>query len=230
MEDFARKLLAEVDNNYAPHADQLSNQLLTRLPPADARFHELSAFATVLESAQDTCQQNIYNFANGTHGFAKAAEQVSEQYRGSDAFARARLKDVEAALSVAGLIPPTSGGPLPAASSSGSTDAAAFSASPPDPSPPAGAVGSPASSAASSPAPAAASSLAPAAATSPAPAAATSLAPAAASSPAPADGAATSSGTSSSAPAVPPLDPSPAAPAFPESSPWSSPPSTKGAT
>ncbi|WP_285551080.1 hypothetical protein [Actinoplanes regularis] len=108
MEDFARNLLAYVDDHYAPHADNLANQLLTRLPAADGRFNELAAFVGVLEWAQDSCQQNIYNFANGAHGFAKAAEQVSGLYRGSDAFARARLADVESALVTAGLLPPGS--------------------------------------------------------------------------------------------------------------------------
>ncbi|KUL21947.1 hypothetical protein [Actinoplanes awajinensis] len=120
MEDFAATLLAEVDHDYAPHADTLANQMLARLPAADAGFNELSLFHGVLETAQDTCQQNIYNFANGTHGFAKAAEQVSGMYRGADAFASARLTDVESALATAGLLPapPPGPGPGPAAPSS----------------------------------------------------------------------------------------------------------------
>jgi hypothetical protein len=115
MEDFAKKLLADVDDHYAPFADTLANRMLSGLPPADSQFGELSAFVTVLASAQDTCQQNIYNFANGTHGFAKAAEQVSSQYQGSDAFARARLLDVEKALVKAGLLPQSA---IPAATAS----------------------------------------------------------------------------------------------------------------
>lgn len=106
MEDFAQKLLADVDDHYAPFADTLANRMLAGLPAADRQFGELYAFTTVLASAQDTCQQNMYNFANGTHGFAKAAEQVSAEYRGSDAFAHARLSDVEQALVTAGLLPP----------------------------------------------------------------------------------------------------------------------------
>lgn len=124
MEDFAKKLLAYVDDHYAPSADTLANRMLSGLPPTDSQFGELSAFVTVLASAQDTCQQNIYNFANGTHGFAKAAEQVSAQYRGSDAFAHARLSDVESALVTAGLLPPsaTPPGSSSAASSGGVSD------------------------------------------------------------------------------------------------------------
>ncbi|GAA4593252.1 hypothetical protein BJY16_000909 [Actinoplanes octamycinicus] len=111
MEEFAARLLAAVDKDYAPHADTLALQLLSGLPAAAAGFAELSAFAIVLESAQDTCQQNMYNFANGTHGFAKAAEQVSRMYRGADAFARARLADVDQALVTAGLLPPVTPAP-----------------------------------------------------------------------------------------------------------------------
>ncbi|GIF10871.1 hypothetical protein [Actinoplanes teichomyceticus] len=107
MEEFAARLLADVARDYAPHADTLANRMLARLPAADAGFGELVTFVNALESAQETCQQNIYNFANGTHGFAKAAEQVSQQYTGTDAFARARLGDIESALVTAGLLPPT---------------------------------------------------------------------------------------------------------------------------
>ncbi len=133
MEDFARKLLAEVDDHYAPFADTLANRMLSGLPAAAPEFGELYAFTTVLASAQDTCQQNMYNFANGTHGFAKAAEQVSGLYRGSDAFARARLTDVESALVTAGLLPPS---PSPAATPASPPDAtpgASPGATPADP-------------------------------------------------------------------------------------------------
>ncbi|GAA2886041.1 hypothetical protein Acy02nite_42110 [Actinoplanes cyaneus] len=134
MEDFARKLLADVDDHYAPFADTLANRMLSGLPAADHQFGELYAFVTVLASAQDTCQQNIYNFANGTHGFAKAAEQVSGLYRGTDAFARARLADVESALITAGLLPPSTASPAdssPTAAPAAGTPAASPAAGTP---------------------------------------------------------------------------------------------------
>ncbi|MFI1991192.1 hypothetical protein [Actinoplanes sp. NPDC020271] len=183
MEDFARKLLADVDDQYAPFADTLANRMLAGLPAADHQFGELHAFTTVLASAQDTCQQNIYNFANGTHGFAKAAEQVSGLYRGADAFARARLSDVESALVTAGLLPPaevtSTGGPS-VASSAGSTTAPSpeSPAAPSAGSPAAPSAGSPAAPSAGSPAaPSPGSSAAPSPGSSAAPSGGASVAP-----------------------------------------------------
>ncbi|GIF06395.1 hypothetical protein Asi03nite_39330 [Actinoplanes siamensis] len=231
MEDFARKLLAEVDNDYAPHADNLANQMLTRLPAVDGQFNELSAFAGVLQWAQDSCQQNIYNFANGTHGFAKAAEEVGGLYRGADAFARARLADVESALVTAGLLPPAPS--APAAPPPGAPSAASAAPHGPGASPTAD---TPSASEASpsadwppawEPAPTPGSSSA----QEPAPTPGSSSAR----EPAPTPGSSSASGAPPAETAGPgsPAAPLPAAPALPappppSSSPWSTPPPSRG--
>ena len=97
MQEFAAKLAADVQNNYSPHLAGVSESMLTRLPPPDARFSELVAFMEAHRAAQDVTQQNVYNYANGTDNMAKVVEEVSNQYRGTDAFARARVADVHSA-------------------------------------------------------------------------------------------------------------------------------------
>lgn len=97
MEEFAKKLAAEVQNNYAPHLTGVTDAMLTPLPPPAATFPELVDFMTAHQAAQDTTQENIYNFANGTNHFAMAAEEISNEYRGTDAFSQARVNDVEKA-------------------------------------------------------------------------------------------------------------------------------------
>ena len=97
MEEFARKLAAEVENNYAPHLVGVSDAMLTQLPPPVATFPELVDFMTAHQVAQDTTQSNVYNFANGTNHFAMAAETISSEYRGTDAFSQARVNDVDKA-------------------------------------------------------------------------------------------------------------------------------------
>jgi hypothetical protein len=94
MEEFAKKLAADVEKNYVPHMAGVTSAMLTRLPQAADTFPELGAFLAAHQSAQDMTQANIYNFANGTHHFASAAQTISAQYRGSDAFSRAKVKDV----------------------------------------------------------------------------------------------------------------------------------------
>jgi hypothetical protein len=54
-------------------------------------------FMTAHHAAQSTTQTNVYNFANGTNHFAAAAETISVEYRGTDAFAQARVNDVDQA-------------------------------------------------------------------------------------------------------------------------------------
>jgi hypothetical protein len=107
MEDFAAKLKADVERNYAPRAQDVSHSMLTTLPPAHTAFAELQLFLAAHERAQDAALQNVYNYANGTYGFATAAHEVSEKYRGADAFARAKVTDVHAGLRTAGLLPAT---------------------------------------------------------------------------------------------------------------------------
>jgi hypothetical protein len=97
MEEFARKLAADVEENYVPHLPGVTSAMLTRMPAPSGTFVELSDFIAAHEVAQDTTQQNVYNFANGTYHFATAARQISADYRGADAFAEAKLRDVDRA-------------------------------------------------------------------------------------------------------------------------------------
>jgi hypothetical protein len=97
MEQFATKLAADVQNNYVPHLAGVTDAMLTRLPPAATTFPELVDFLTTHRQAQDVTQQNVFNFANGTNHFATAARSIGREYRGADAFARARVSDVDQA-------------------------------------------------------------------------------------------------------------------------------------
>jgi hypothetical protein len=97
MEEFAKKLAAEVQNNYAPHLMAVSDAMLTELPPPAGTFPELVDFMTAHHAAQEATQANVYNFASGTNHFAVAAESISSEYRGTDAFSQARVNDVDQA-------------------------------------------------------------------------------------------------------------------------------------
>jgi hypothetical protein len=94
MEEFAKKLATDVEKNYLPHMASITDAMMTELPPAASTFKELIDFFSVHRDAQDATQQNVYNFANGTNHFATAAQTISKDYRGSDAFSHARVKDV----------------------------------------------------------------------------------------------------------------------------------------
>jgi hypothetical protein len=106
MEQFAAKLAANVKDSYAPHLSTVSDSMLTRLPDPPGEFVELLSFLTAHNEAQDVTHQNVYNYANGTQGFASAAADISKKYEGSDAFAQARVTDVDRAFDKVGIPAP----------------------------------------------------------------------------------------------------------------------------
>lgn len=101
MEEFAKKLRADVESNYVPHLTSVTDAMLTELPPPAATFPELVDFLTTHQDVQDSTHVNVYNFANGTNTFATAAQEISKEYAGSDAFAQARVGDVRDAFATA---------------------------------------------------------------------------------------------------------------------------------
>ncbi len=111
MEEFAKKLAADVQNNYVLHLSGVTDAMLTELPQPAATFQELVAFMTAHNEAQGITQENVFNFANGTNHFATAARTISGEYRQSDAFSRARVGDVDRAFAEA-TGPESTGGDL----------------------------------------------------------------------------------------------------------------------
>lgn len=106
MEEFAARLKADVEQNYAPLSRGVSETMQTALPPAHEGFLELQFFQAAHDRVRRAAQENVYNFGPGTYGFATAAGEVGEMYRGTDEFARARVSDVQAELRTAGILPP----------------------------------------------------------------------------------------------------------------------------
>jgi len=97
MEEFAKKLAADVEKSYVPHMTKVSDAMRTKLPDPAATFPELVDFMSAHQAAQEATQANVYNFANGTNDFASAAQGISRMYSGSDAFSHARVRDVDKA-------------------------------------------------------------------------------------------------------------------------------------
>jgi hypothetical protein len=95
MEEFAKKLATDVQDNYRPHMHSVSSSMLTELPAPNAEFAELVTFFQTHRDAQSITQSNVYNFADGTDTFAAAAQTISKEYEGADAFSRARVSDVQ---------------------------------------------------------------------------------------------------------------------------------------
>jgi hypothetical protein len=52
---------------------------------------------TAHHAAQGATHENVYNYASGTDNMATVVQEISEKYRGTDAFAKARVSDVQSA-------------------------------------------------------------------------------------------------------------------------------------
>jgi hypothetical protein len=102
MEQFATKLSANVKDDYAPHLSTVTTAMSTRLPDPPGEFTELTSFLVVHNDAQNVAHQNVYNYANGTQGFATVAKDISQKYDGSDAFSHAKVADVDQAFNQVG--------------------------------------------------------------------------------------------------------------------------------
>jgi hypothetical protein len=94
MAEYAQKLAADVEANYNPHYDGMAAAFQTELPPPNEGFYELMSFMESHSAARAATHDNVYAFGQGTTVFASAAQEISHDYRGSDAFAHATVKDV----------------------------------------------------------------------------------------------------------------------------------------
>jgi hypothetical protein len=94
MEEFAATLANEVQTGYDPHLQQVIPAMLTELPAANSDFPELASFLQQHHEVQQQTFSNTFNFRDGTNHFAVVAKSISEEYASSDAFANARVRDV----------------------------------------------------------------------------------------------------------------------------------------
>jgi hypothetical protein len=103
MADFAKKLRAEVEVNYAPHASRVTDDMTTPLPSPPTSFTELVDLLETHHAAEQDTANMVYYYTDRTGGLADAAATISERYQDADAFSAARVTDVEAALTTHGV-------------------------------------------------------------------------------------------------------------------------------
>ncbi|MGA5301573.1 hypothetical protein ACPCHT_16710 [Nucisporomicrobium flavum] len=101
MEEFAKTLANEVQAGYEPNLQRVTASMMTMLPEANDHIPELQRFLKVHNEVQNQTLANTYNFRDGTHVFATAAQSISDEYRNSDAYAHAKVGDVETAFTKA---------------------------------------------------------------------------------------------------------------------------------
>ncbi|MCX4474386.1 hypothetical protein OOK41_29440 [Micromonospora sp. NBC_01655] len=98
LRDFADRLQAEVERNYAPHLSYIADDMKAKIPnPADA-FVELVQFLQAHNETQQATATMVWSVGGATGRLAAAAGRIATKYADSDAFSAARVSDVERAL------------------------------------------------------------------------------------------------------------------------------------
>ncbi|MER7330262.1 MULTISPECIES: hypothetical protein [unclassified Micromonospora] len=98
LREFADKLQAEVERNYAPNLPYIAEDMKAPVPnPADA-FIELVNFLHAHHETQQATANMVWGVRDATGHLAVAAGTVANRYTQSDAFSSARVADVERAL------------------------------------------------------------------------------------------------------------------------------------
>ncbi|MGC4865039.1 hypothetical protein ACLQ3B_06365 [Micromonospora sp. DT53] len=121
LREFADRLAAEVESNYAPHLSYIAEDMSAKLPnPCDA-FIELVTFLHAHHETQQATADMVYAVRGVTGHLAAAADQVATHYADSDAFTAARVVDVQRALANPASVLP--GGPTPTLTDPTSPDA-----------------------------------------------------------------------------------------------------------
>ncbi|MFC4020612.1 hypothetical protein ACFOW4_22085 [Micromonospora sp. GCM10011542] len=114
LREFADRLAAEVEHNYAPHLSYIADDMMAAVPnPCDA-FIELVDFLHAHHQTQQATTEMVYAVRGATGHLAAAADRVATRYAGTDAFSAARVGDVEWALADPSTVLPS--GPSPALS------------------------------------------------------------------------------------------------------------------
>ncbi|KHD75005.1 hypothetical protein [Actinoplanes utahensis] len=103
MDVAAGRLKAEVQERLAPAADRAAEAMYILPPTPHDAFAELLAFQESQFAAQEVALRNVQTYVQGAWAFGVAVEQISKQYADADAFATARLRDVESAFNRLGV-------------------------------------------------------------------------------------------------------------------------------
>ncbi|WP_328423475.1 hypothetical protein OG470_11450 [Micromonospora sp. NBC_00389] len=110
LREFADRLAAEVESNYAPHLSYIADDMSAKVPnPCDA-FIELVTFLHAHHETQQATTDMVYA-VRGATGHLAAVARVATQYADTDVFSAARVVDVQRALTDPGTVLP--GGPTP---------------------------------------------------------------------------------------------------------------------
>jgi len=94
LESFAHSLQAELQQNYLPHRDKMATDLAVGDTYTNEGFTEFIQALTRHAEIRQITLRRLYDHGDGTDTLSVAADQISKNYAGSDAYSAATSRDV----------------------------------------------------------------------------------------------------------------------------------------
>lgn len=95
---FAKALQSEHENDFRPHVRTVFDEMAAAPQQPDARFIELTESMTHHRDMLVQTSTALANHDKAVVAFVKAAEAISQEYRGADALSSANVSDVDTQL------------------------------------------------------------------------------------------------------------------------------------
>ena len=98
LESFAKSLQAELQQNYLPHRDKMATDLAIGDVYMNSEFSEFIEALTRHAEIRQITLRRLYDHGDGTDTLSVAADQISRNYAGADAYSAATSRDVHSVI------------------------------------------------------------------------------------------------------------------------------------
>jgi hypothetical protein len=98
LEAFAKSLQAELEQNYLPHRDKMATDLAVGDVYTNEQFTEFIQALTRHAEIRQVTLRRLYDHGDGTDTLSVAADKISKNYAGADAYSAATSRDVSSVI------------------------------------------------------------------------------------------------------------------------------------
>jgi hypothetical protein len=98
LEAFAKSLQAELEQNYLPHRDKMAIDLAVGDVYTNEQFTEFIQALTRHAEIRQVTLRRLYDHGDGTDTLSVAADKISKNYAGADAYSAATSRDVSSVI------------------------------------------------------------------------------------------------------------------------------------
>ena len=98
LEAFAQSLKAELEQNYLPHRDKMAADLAVGDVYTNESFTEFIQALTRHAEIRQITLDRLFDHGDGTGALSVAADKISKNYAGSDAYAAATTRDLDSVI------------------------------------------------------------------------------------------------------------------------------------